>query len=90
MILKAIPTSCATLVRMRPARERQRLAEALGRWGLRVCRSASRAPRTKIIATRGRSERRGILIGVWDERELPAELWSNYRGSKDRGAADKT
>ena len=69
--------------------ERQRLAEALGRWGLRLSQRITRSE-DQIIATRGRSERRGILIGVWDERELPAELWSTYRGSKDRGAADKT
>ena len=29
---------------------------------------------------RGKSERRGILIGVWDEREVPDELWSGYLG----------
>jgi hypothetical protein len=29
---------------------------------------------------RGKVQRRGILIGVWDENELPAELWSGYLG----------
>jgi hypothetical protein len=29
---------------------------------------------------RGKSERRGILIGVWDEGDVPAELWSQYLG----------
>ena len=59
--------------------ERQRLAEALARWGLRLSQRITRSE-DQIIATRGTSERRGILIGVWDERELPAEFWSRYRG----------
>ncbi len=29
---------------------------------------------------RGKSQRLGILIGVWDESELPDELWSKYLG----------
>jgi hypothetical protein len=29
---------------------------------------------------RGKAERRGILIGVWDENDIPAELWSGYLG----------
>jgi len=59
--------------------ERQRLAEALATWGLRLSQRVTRSEHD-IIAARGASERRGILIGVWDERELPAELWSGYRG----------
>ena len=26
--------------------------------------------------------RRGILIGVWDENDIPAELWSGYLRDK--------
>ncbi len=33
-----------------------------------------------MLAARGKSQRKGILIGVWDENELPAELWSGYLG----------
>jgi hypothetical protein len=29
---------------------------------------------------RGRAERRGILIGVWDESDIPDELWKGYLG----------
>jgi hypothetical protein len=29
---------------------------------------------------RGKSQRRGILIGVWDESDVPDELWSQYLG----------
>jgi arylsulfatase A-like enzyme len=63
--------------------ERQRLAEALARWGLRLSQCITRSE-DQIIATRGTSERRGILIGVWDEGELPAELWRTYRGKADK------
>jgi len=34
----------------------------------------------EIRASRGKSERRGILIGAWDEAEFAGELWSAYRG----------
>ena len=54
--------------------ERQRLAGALARWGWRQSQRTTRSE-AEIIAARGSSQRRGILIGVWDEAELPAELW---------------
>ncbi len=31
---------------------------------------------------RGRAQRRGILIGVWDESDVPAELWRGYLGEE--------
>jgi arylsulfatase A-like enzyme len=58
--------------------ERQRLASALGDWGLRLSQRTTRSE-AEILAMRGRALRRGILIGVWDEAELPAELWSGYQ-----------
>jgi hypothetical protein len=27
---------------------------------------------------RGRAQRRGVLIGVWDESDVPDELWREY------------
>ena len=45
-------------------------------------RSARPLPEAKCDNMRGRSMRRGILVGVWDERELPEELWSRYRGAE--------
>ena len=62
--------------------ERRRLADALARWGLR---SAQRTTRSEaaILAAHGKSERRGILIGVWEEEELPGELWSEYLGKDE-------
>ena len=59
--------------------ERQRLAAALARWGWRQSQRTTRSE-AEIIAARGSSQRRGILIGVWDEAELPAELWRSYLG----------
>ena len=61
------------------ADERARLAKALGDWGLRTAQRTTRSE-TQLANMRGRSQRRGILIGVWDEAEVPAELWSGYLG----------
>jgi len=64
--------------------ERRRLADALAGWGLR---SAQRTTRSEgeILAAYGKSERRGILIGIWEEDELQPELWSEYLGKDERG-----
>jgi hypothetical protein len=59
--------------------ERRRLAAALAQWGLRLSQRTTMSD-AQIEAMRGRSERRGILIGVWDESDVPAELWSRYLG----------
>ena len=59
--------------------ERQRLAGALAEWGLRLSQRTTRSER-QMIEARGKSQRKGILIGVWDEAEIPAELWSKYLG----------
>ncbi|MFZ1105796.1 MAG: alkaline phosphatase family protein [Hyphomicrobiaceae bacterium] len=61
------------------ANERQRLAAELAEWGLRLSQRTTRSD-AAIKAARGKSLRKGILVGVWDESELPAELWSRYRG----------
>lgn len=60
--------------------ERQRLAAALAEWGLRLSQRTTMSD-DQIRSRRVRSQRRGILIGVWEESELPDELWSRYRGS---------
>lgn len=57
--------------------ERQRLAAALSQWALRVSQRTTRSD-AEIEGMRGESQRRGILIGVWDEADVPAELWSGY------------
>lgn len=59
--------------------ERQRLGAALAQWGLRQSQRTTRSEK-QILGMRGKSPRKGILIGVWDESDLPDELWSRYRG----------
>ncbi len=59
--------------------ERLRLAGALAGWGLRSSQRTTRSD-AEIVSSRGKSERRGILIGVWDEAELAGELWQKYLG----------
>ncbi len=62
-----------------PAFESQRtkMKTALAAWGLRQSQRTTRSEEG-IVTMRGKSMRRGILIGVWDEAELPKELWSAY------------
>ncbi len=59
--------------------ERRRLMAALNAWGLRHAQRTTISDQ-QIRDRRGKSQRRGILIGVWDESEVPAELWSRYLG----------
>ena len=61
--------------------ERRRLATGLAEWGLRLSQRTTRSD-AEIAAGRSKSLRKGILIGVWDESELPDELWSAYRGGE--------
>ncbi len=64
--------------------ERQRLMAALAQWGLRVSQRTTRSE-AEIKAMRGKSQRKGILIGVWDETDVPEELWSAYAGDGGKG-----
>ena len=59
--------------------ERRRLMAALNAWGLRLSQRTTFSEQ-QVRNRRGKSERLGILIGVWDESELPDELWSKYLG----------
>ena len=61
--------------------ERQRLAAALAEWGLRLSQRTTRSEQ-QMRAARGKSQRQGILIGVWDEADVAAELWSKYLGDE--------
>jgi arylsulfatase A-like enzyme len=63
------------------AAECQRMMAALAAWGLRVSQRTTRSEQ-QIRNASGKAERRGILIGVWDEAEIPAELWSGYLRDK--------
>lgn len=57
------------------------MQEVLNRWGLRYSQRTTRSEK-QILASRGKSVRKGILIGVWDEAEVPEELWSAYLGDR--------
>ncbi len=59
--------------------ERERFAAALSDWGLRMSQRTTMSEQ-QILSGRGKSQRRGILIGVWDETDIPQDLWSAYRG----------
>jgi arylsulfatase A-like enzyme len=61
------------------AAERERLAGALAQWGLRLSQRTALSEQ-QILARRGKSPRRGILIGVWAEEDIPDEFWTAYRG----------
>ena len=65
---------------------RQRFADALHRWGLRSSQRTTRSE-TQLAAMRGKSQRKGILVGVWDEADVPAEFWSGYPGVDPAGKA---
>ena len=54
-----------------------------------VLRSSQRTTRseTQLAAMRGKSQRKGILVGVWDEADVPAEFWSGYPGVDPAGKA---
>jgi hypothetical protein len=65
------------------AARRRRLAGALGQWSLRLSQRTVLSD-AQVVAMRGAAARRGILIGVWDESEVPEELWSGYLGEGGR------
>jgi arylsulfatase A-like enzyme len=59
------------------AAERERLRNALAQWGLRMSQRTTLSE-DQVLARRGKVQRRGILIGVWDEKDIPDELWQGY------------
>ena len=61
--------------------ERQRLMAVLNVWGLRLSQRTTRSE-AQMKAARGKSQREGILIGVWDEADIAPELWSKYLGDE--------
>ena len=63
-----------------PAHEdvRRRFEVALQKWALRQSQRLTRSDQ-QIQKMRGNADRRGILIGVWDEADVAPELWAKYR-----------
>ncbi|MEO8651887.1 MAG: phosphonate monoester hydrolase, partial [Hyphomicrobiaceae bacterium] len=60
--------------------ERAHLAAVLATWGLRLSQRTTLSE-SQIRDRRGKSQRKGILIGVWDESDVPQELWTGYMGA---------
>ena len=60
------------------AAERDHLAAALGQWSLRQSQRTT-CSEEEMLAARGEARRHGILVGVWNESDVPEELWSRYR-----------
>jgi len=58
---------------------RDTMEAALKQWSLRLSQRTTLSDE-RIRAMRGKVQRRGILIGVWDESDVPAEWWSAYLG----------
>ena len=53
--------------------------ERLGRWARRMSQRTTRSD-AAIIAGRGLSRRKGILLGLYDGTEVDPELSDKYRG----------
>ncbi|MFC2966572.1 sulfatase-like hydrolase/transferase [Acidimangrovimonas pyrenivorans] len=56
------------------------MQERLARWGRRMSQRTTRSD-AEILAGRGGSDRRGILLGVYDEGECDPEVTAKYRGT---------
>lgn len=61
----------------------ERMMRALGEWGLRQSQRTAISDE-RIQSMRGASVRKGILLGFWDESELPEELLhEKWRGARE-------
>lgn len=69
------------------AAECRRLMAALHEWGLRQSQRTTRSE-AGMLAMRGKSQRKGILIGLWDEGDVPPDLWEGYYPKQDGTDAD--
>ena len=54
--------------------------ERLGQWGRRMSQRTTRSDHEISQIMRGRSRRRGITLGVYDENDIDAELISRFQG----------
>lgn len=59
------------------AEVRAEMDAALRQWQFRLSQRTTRSE-SQVKTMRGRSLRRGVLIGVWDEADVPEELWKGY------------
>ena len=65
------------------AEDRGRMYDHLARWGRRMAQRVTRSD-AQIDARRGASQRRGVVLGLWDGTEIPPELTACYRGRAPR------
>jgi arylsulfatase A-like enzyme len=66
-----------------------RMHEALSRWGLRQSQRTTISD-DEIRAMGGASQRKGILLGFWDEAELPDDLvHDKWRPARERAMRDR-
>jgi arylsulfatase A-like enzyme len=56
---------------------RAEMDSALRRWQFRLSQRTTRSE-DQVKNMRGRSLRRGVVLGVWDETDVPADLWKGY------------
>lgn len=59
------------------AQARNEMDGALRRWQFRLSQRVTRSE-TQVKSMRGRSLRRGVMLGVWEEKDIPEELWRGY------------
>ena len=59
------------------AEARAEMDAVLRHWQFRLSQRTTRSEE-QIKNMRGRSLRRGVILGVWDEAEVPADLWHGY------------
>ncbi len=67
------------------AKVRDMMYERLGQWARRMSQRTTRSD-DEVEAMRGKSERRGIVLGARDATDVEQELISKYVGSPGRGA----
>ncbi len=58
-----------------------RMYDKLFKWTRRASQRTTRSE-AQLLAMRGQSGRRGVLIGIYDENDVPLELTVHYRGRK--------
>ena len=60
-----------------------KMHDHLARWGRRMAQRVTRSD-AQIDAMRGASQRRGVVLGLWDGTEIPPELTACFRGPAPR------
>ncbi|AUH35198.1 sulfatase-like hydrolase/transferase [Paracoccus tegillarcae] len=59
----------------------ERMYDKLFRWTRRVSQRTTRSE-AQLLEMRGKSRRRGVVIGIYDENDVPLDLTVKYRGRR--------